>query len=261
MFLVTAAGLKTTARVSIRNRASPTLHSSFGRRSQQQASRQQKTCFSSSSPTPSGVAKRKTESTQNWFERVVIGEKLCPFASPLLKQEGLLRIVSSSATTTQEAIVDVQKEIFRLMEDPEAIHETTLVVLDGDCDSEDKENSTFVNDYMEFVRLSWELQAEAIGETYQGKLQIVLFHPRATHQTYAASMDEDIDDDAAAQEYTIRSPYPTIHLLREDDVLKAVQSGYPDLEYLPSRNKAKLEEQGLDACRKRLQGCYTDKVE
>ena len=197
---------------------------------------------------------KKVASTQKWFERVVIGEKLCPFASPLLKQKGLLRIVPTSAASVEEAIADVKKEVYDLVCDPEATHETTLVVLD-DYEGESG-TPNFVYDYMEFVRLSWELQTEAVGEAYASKVQLVLFHPRATHQTYG-SMAEDDDDNGAAGDYTIRSPFPTVHLLREEDVLKAVQSGYPDLEYLPSRNKAKLAEQGIDTCRKRLHGCYS----
>lgn len=212
--------------------------------------RQQRCATVISSP----VNTRKVDSTQKWFERVVIGEKLCPFASPLLKQEGLLRIVPSSATSVEEAIADVKKEVYDLVGDPEATHETTLVVLN---DYEEKfDTPNFVHDYMEFVRLSWELQTEAVGETYASKVQLVLFHPRATHQTYGSMVGDD-NDDGAAGDYTIRSPFPTVHLLREEDVLKAVQSGYPDLEYLPSRNKAKLAEQGVDACRKRLQECYS----
>jgi hypothetical protein len=62
-------------------------------------------------------------------------------------------------------------------------------------------------------------------------------------------------DDSPA-DYTIRSPYPTIHLLREVDVMKAVQGAYPNLESLPARNKAKLTEQGIEACQARLVACY-----
>jgi uncharacterized protein len=186
-------------------------------------------------------AQRKIQSTQRWFERIVIGEKMCPFASPLLKQEGLLRIVSSNATDTQQAIQHVQTEVIELVGNDCAAHETTLVVLDKD---------SFVKDYLDFVRLSWELQDQA--NMYKDKLQLVLFHPLATHQTYASGQHDSPAD------YTIRSPYPTVHLLREEDVLKAVTSGYPDLEYLPSRNKAKLTDRGIDHCRRRLQECYAD---
>lgn len=193
----------------------------------------------------SSCAADKLSATKEWFQRVVIGEKLCPFAAPLLKEEGLLRIVSSSADTIQAAVEDVQREVQELVGTPnnDAVQETTLVVMD---------NNSFARDYLEFVRLSWTLQEKAVGEEYQDKLQLVLFHPLASHHGgYASGPQEDNPAD-----YTIRSPYPTIHLLREEDVLKAVQSGYPDLEYLPTRNKTKLMDQGIDVCKQRLQACY-----
>jgi uncharacterized protein len=186
-------------------------------------------------------------STRNWLEQVVIREKLCPFAPPLLQSPGLLRIVSSNATSDEEAIIDVAHEVQLLMDNGnDSLHETTLVVLD---------HPAFVHDFRDFVRLSWKLQEEAIGATYLNQLQLVLFHPRATHQTYGAGGQDD-DDDAAAADYTIRSPHPTIHLLREQDVLRAVTSGYPHLDTLPDRNKAKFIAQGLDICKARLADCH-----
>ena len=226
------------------------------RRQQWQQQNQRQVLLRFLSASLSSVDNAKVMSTKKWLEQVVVGEKLCPFASPLLKHAGLLRIVGSSARTTEEAIDDVKREVYDLVGDPHAKHETTLVVLDDY--EENSGTAPFVHDYLEFVRLSWELQADAV-DTYASKVQLVLFHPRATHQTYASvPQDDDDNDGAAAGDYTIRSPYPTIHLLREEDVLKAVQSGYPDLEYLPSRNKAKLIEQGLETCRQRLQDCYTN---
>jgi hypothetical protein len=72
------------------------------------------------------------------------------------------------------------------------------------------------------------------------------------------TMDSDgVDDDPNfdAGDYTIRSPYPTIHLLREMDVLSAVKSGYPGLEYLPSRNQAKMKSLGTPTCAAQLEAC------
>ena len=88
---------------------------------------------------------------------------------------------------------------------------------------------SFCRDFRDFVRFSWRLQEEAVGDAYVPHLQLVLFHPRAVHQTYASASNasDDVDDERAAADYTIRSPFPTVHLLRERDVLRAVQSGYP----------------------------------
>jgi len=190
----------------------------------------------------------KIQSTRKWLDKIVIGEKLCPFAfTPL--NEGKIRIVASNATTAEQAVVDIQREVQELMlQPPLPQHETTLVVFDYQY--------SFVQDFLEFVRLSWALQEEAIGDKFAQELQLVLFHPLATHQTYGA-MPEDEHDDTAAADYTIRSPYPTVHLLREVDVMKAVTSGYPNLEYLPSRNKARLVQLGIRVCQQRLEDCYT----
>jgi hypothetical protein len=193
-------------------------------------------------------------STHRWFHSVVVGQKLCPFAPPLLANPELLRMVVSGAQSTHEAVAQVAEEVELLVGNESqqqsssstTTHETTLVVL----------NAPFVDDFRDFVRLSWELQAQAVGTLYQNDLQLVLFHPQATHQTYAATPNDDDDDDSSlAADYTIRSPYPTVHLLREVDVMRAVQSNYPNLETLPSRNKAKLIAQGIDVCKQRLNEC------
>ena len=127
-------------------------------------------------------------------------------------------------------------------------HETTLVILDSDPPP------SWSTDFREFIRLSWELHEHAVEQTgLMGKLQLVLFHPWATHQTYGMHDDSSM---GSPGDYTIRSPYPTVHLLREVDVLKAVQGGYPHLDTLPARNQAKLMEQGLDVCQRRLADCY-----
>jgi hypothetical protein len=191
-------------------------------------------------------ALQKEQATRKWLRTIVVQEKLCPFAAPLLQHDDkLLRIVASTAQTPQQAIEDVRDEVKKLVgKDRSETHETTLIVLN------DSREHSFVYHFRDFVRLSWSLQDEAIGDDYRDLVQLVLFHPAAKHQTYAEQEEEHAGD------YTIRSPYPTLHLLRQEDVLKAVQSGYPDLEYLPSRNQAKLNRLGLDVCRQRWRECF-----
>lgn len=122
-------------------------------------------------------------------------------------------------------------------------HETTLIVFDPAAIPD-------VRDFRSFVQLSWRLQLEAVVDHGHGEdLQLVLFHPEAKHDTYTASSGD-------AADYTIRSPFPTVHLLREMDVMQAVTSGYPELESLPARNKAKLRKLGVEQCASRLDECY-----
>lgn len=193
----------------------------------------------------SSSAEIRIAATQRWFETVVVREKLCPFAPPFLQNPSLMRIVSSDATNHTETVQVVSTEV-QLLVGPEVSpsHETTLIVL---------ENAPWSANFLDFVRLSWNLQEEAIGEDFVDKVQLVLFHPEATHQTYGCHGDEPNPAD-----FTIRSPYPTIHLLRQVDVLNAVQSGYPNLESLPARNQQKMVQQGLEVCTRRLQACHVD---
>lgn len=193
--------------------------------------------------------KKRIGATKHWFRSVVIDQKLCPFAPPMQRDPELMRIVCSHPNSTRSQAIDlIKKEAHDLVgEGAHPKHETTLVVLD----SEQEDSAIWSQDFREFVRLSWDIQEEAVEKAgLLGKLQLVLFHPWATHQTYGMQEGDNPGD------YTIRSPYPTIHLLRELDVLQAVQGGYPNLETLPARNKAKLNNQGVEACRKRLEECY-----
>jgi uncharacterized protein len=205
------------------------------------------------------------ESTKKWIEHVVIGEKLCPFALPA-KHSNAIRIVASAAQSATEATRDVAIELDLLLKNDIDTstgaykntknysgndvnipsHETTLIAFDGD----------FVRDFHEFVRLSWILQNNAVvAGGFSNDVQLVLFHPAAKHQTYGTE-----EPDGNAADYTIRSPYPLIHLLREVDVMRAVSGSYPNLAELPSRNKLKLVAQGISLCKKRLQDCYTPQV-
>lgn len=214
------------------------------------------------------------DATKKWFETIVIGpQKLCPFAPYLRHDDNLLRIVKSEATTIPEAIADLEYEVMELVgnssdendendeHENHSHHETTLVVFDDKRFEE-------VREFRSFVRLSWNMQLEAIVEKGFGNdLQLVLFHPKATHDTYTEynCPSEDLEKDMMhfsfhttdAADYTIRSPFPTVHLLREKDVMRAVKSGYPNLESLPARNKAKLRDLGLIKCDLMLQQCYT----
>jgi hypothetical protein len=177
-----------------------------------------------------------------------VKQKLCPFAPPFVQNPTLIRIVESTASNPDDASRDVAshvRELMRRSDDGESLsqHETTLVTFSDPCFVE--------RGFRDFVQFSWKVQEEVIADCYINQLQLVLFHPKATHQTYG-----DGNDEMNAANYTIRSPFPTIHLLREVDVMRAVTSGYPDLEGLPNRNKMKFVELGVEVCKKRLDDCF-----
>ncbi len=179
----------------------------------------------------------------------MIGEKLCPFAPPLQTNPDLLRVICAGSNTDREQAIKLVKREAQQLVGKEVrheltlkLHETTLVILDV---------PDWSRDFREFIRFSWDLQEQVVEQqNLFGSLQLVLFHPLATHQTYGTEAQ------ASAGDFTIRSPYPTVHLLREVDVLRAVEGGYPNLESLPARNQAKLMQKGIRACQERLETCY-----
>ena len=184
--------------------------------------------------------------TELWLQRVVIGQRLCPFAQAVSTKPPKLRLVTSDASSVPAAVIDVSAEVEAIMhrvhdENRLELPETTLVIFD--------QANPLVRMWPDFVRLSWTISEQSVALTgASGHLQVVLFHPQATHSTY-----NDGPPDAA--DFTIRSPHPTLHLLREKDVLSAVRGGVPDLALLPQRNRVRLREQGYEACHHRLEGC------
>ncbi len=127
---------------------------------------------------------------------------------------------------------------------PEAILETGLEAVIAELRfldrTEDIETTLLIfpnhfadfDDYLDLVELAERL---SIAEGYEGVYQIASFHP----QYCFAGADED---DPA--NYTNRSPYPMLHLLREDSIARAVDH-YIDPEGIPERNIAFAQEKGL----------------
>mmetsp|Transcript_20900 Transcript_20900/g.47437 ORF Transcript_20900/g.47437 Transcript_20900/m.47437 type:complete len:281 (-) Transcript_20900:38-880(-) len=206
--------------------------------------------------------RRIVQSTEKWLRSIVSGLRLCPYAPPLAKstrddEVSLLRIVpfvgrsGNGRVGNDDAFVESVRAEAENLVGPSSVayrHETTLVAADLSVSSWT---------WQDFVRLSWRIQTEAVVACgYGDLLQIVLFHPLAVHSMYKTM---DLEEDAA--NYSIRSPFPTIHLLREKDVLQAVEEGaegrgYRDLEGLPARNKAKLRALGVNVCMDKLRNCY-----
>ncbi len=159
------------------------------------------------------------QATRAWLERAVIGLNLCPFAkAPQAK--GQVRIVVSDATDADALLAALQAELERLAEaDPERT-ETTLLVhpqVYGDFDA--------YNDFLD--------PADALLEAMDlvGVIQIASFHPDFR---FADSAADDLGN------ATNRSPYPTLHLLREDSVERAV-AAIPDPAAIYEANLATLD--------------------
>lgn len=168
--------------------------------------------------------------TQRWLERAVIGLNLCPFAKAV-QAKGQVRWVLSDAATPEALLEQLGAELLHLRDTPADETDTTLIV-------HPQVLADFL-DYNDFLDT-----ADALVESLEldGVLQVASFHP---HYQFAGSAPEDIEN------FTNRSPYPTLHLLREDSVSRAV-AAFPDPEVIVERNVDTLRELGVEGWRKLL---------
>lgn len=154
--------------------------------------------------------------TRRWVERAVIGWNLCPFAKAVWVREQV-RIVVSQARHLDGLLDDLDRELERLRDAPPEELETTLLVhptLFADFD--------VFNDFLGVVD-------EVIAEHgLEGEIQVAPFHPQFQFEDTEPG---DVDN------ATNRSPYPTLHLLREVSVERALASG-ESAETIVARNLA-----------------------
>lgn len=154
------------------------------------------------------------QKTARWVERVVIGLNLCPFAKAV-QVKGLVRYTVSAAETTAELLTDLRSELTRLSATPASELDTTLLIHPRVLQS--------FWDYNDFLAEADEQLAE-LG--LEGELQIASFHP---DYCFADAVGSD------PANYTNRSPFPMLHLLREASVSRAVD-GFAEPERIYERN-------------------------
>jgi hypothetical protein len=167
-------------------------------------------------------ASRAVAETRAWVRHAVIGLNLCPFARAVDVKDQV-RYVFSDATDAETLLATLMVELQRLADaDPELVDTTMLIHPRVFADFED------FNDFLEL--------ADAAVEDLDlaGVLQVASFHPRFQ---FADTEPDDITN------ATNRSPYPTLHLLREESVDRAV-AAFPEAEAIFERNMATLEKLG-----------------
>ncbi len=161
------------------------------------------------------------ESTKKWIKDVVIDLNFCPFAAKALLKKSIHYAVieNASVKTTLETLI---KEMQHL--DTNDSIETTFIILPN--------NFSGFEDYLDLVDAAQQLLEE---EGYEGIYQLASFHPEYC-------FDGAEKDDAA--NYTNRSVYPMLHLLREESITKAL-SLYKHPELIPENNIKLAREKGL----------------
>ena len=187
--------------------------------------------------TPDDQARALAE-TRAWVDRAVIGLNLCPFAkAPQVK--GLVRYVVSTATDPAALLADLITELERLAESRADKLETTLLIhplVLGDF-----------ADYNDFIAITEETVAEL---DLEGVLQVASFHPQFQ---FEGTEPDDITN------ATNRSPFPTLHLIREESIDKAV-AAFPEAEAIYEVNMATMEQLGPEGWAALQQQCRDDAV-
>ena len=187
--------------------------------------------------SPDGVpAALAIAETRAWVRRAVIGLNLCPFARAVDVKEQI-RYVFSDAPDAETLLATLVVELQRLADtDPEVVDTTMVIHPRVFSDFED------FNDFLELA------DAAVEDLDLDGVLQVASFHPRFQ---FADTGPDDITN------ATNRSPYPTLHLLREESVDRAV-AAFPEAEAIFERNMATLEKLGPDGWAAVRQGWEDD---
>ena len=160
--------------------------------------------------------------TRRWVQRAVIGLNLCPFAKSV-EVKGQVRYVVSLASGAKPLLADLKRELLALVAaDPAVLDTILLIAPDGFAEFLD------FNDLLERAdRLLVDLDLD-------GVLQIASLHPQ---YQFADVAPDDITN------YTNRAPYPTLHLLREDSVDRAV-AAFPQAETIFETNMQTMQRLG-----------------
>lgn len=171
---------------------------------------------------------------RQWVETLIIGMNLCPFAKRELAKNRV-RFTVTEATTDDELMAALQAELEFLDNVPSV--ETTLLI-------HPKMLQDF-DDYNQFLNFADRFLAQLrMGGVYQ----IASFHP-----DYQFSGTNPND----AENYTNRSPYPLLHLLREKS-LEHIIADYPDTDQIPARNIELMNRLGQDRLQAIIQACLDD---
>lgn len=171
--------------------------------------------------------------TRCWLENVVLKHNLCPFAHVPFR-EGKVRYVVTDSARIEYLLEDLQQELQHLHNTPADEVETTLLIHPNVLED--------FFDYNDFLDLADALLAD---NRLEGEIQIASFHP---DYQFADTHEED------AENYTNRSPWPMLHLIREASLENALQH-YPDSAEIPARNIQTMNDLGTEHHQQVLQHC------
>jgi uncharacterized protein len=169
--------------------------------------------------------------TREWVSNVIVKYNFCPFARKEVETNSIHYIVSP-ASRVDDAVMDMLEQCVQLEQTPE--RETTLIMFDHGF-----------SDFADFLDLVDLANALLVAQGFEGKYQIANFHP---DYVFADSDEQD------AANYTNRSPFPTLHLIREASMSDALQS-YNEPESIPEHNIKLARRKGIDFWQQLLENC------
>jgi uncharacterized protein len=162
--------------------------------------------------------------TQAWLERAVIGLNLCPFAKSV-HVKGQVHYAVSDATTAQDLLNDLIAELKDLVAFDAKVRDTTLLMA-----------PLCLHDFLDFNDFLADADQALADLDLAGVLQIASLHPQ---YQFAGTRADDITN------FTNRSPYPTLHLLREESIDRAV-AAFPNPESIFEVNMQTMEDLGTE---------------
>lgn len=160
--------------------------------------------------------------TQAWISEFIIKYKICPFAQKAFNNNRIYYALDDSPTI-EGSLNTVYNECQRL--DGHLEIETTIIIY--------PDNLTQFDQYLDFVFMAEEL---LLKYNYEGVYQLASFHPEYNFR------GENVQDPV---NYTNRSPYPMLHIIRESSIDEALKS-YSNPEQIPNNNKQLLRHMGID---------------
>jgi len=162
------------------------------------------------------------EDTQKWLLEAVVGLNLCPFAKAVVVKDMVRYRVCASAEPA-DVLAMLREELQHLAEaDPDTLDTTLLIAPNA------------LPDFLDFNDFLADCEDVLMDLELGGLLQVADFHPR---YQFGGTDDDDIEN------FTNRTPYPTLHLLREASIDKAVEA-YPDASLIFERNIEVLNKLG-----------------
>ena len=161
--------------------------------------------------------------TRGWLERAVIGLNLCPFAKAV-HVKGQVHYAVSHATDPHELLGELAAELEALIALDAAVRETTLLIV-----------PVGLEDFLEFNDFVAKAERLIRKRRLDGVVQVASFHPL---YRFEGSSQDDMAN------FTNRSPYPTLHLLRESSIDRAVEA-FPQAETIYEANILALRALGL----------------